>query len=166
MVSCPPGLNCEVALKTIYREELSVGLTLGCSRKELLCWGFGLQLPSIIENMTRSLQSGNKGPKVEFALDLRFTLQTRFLSMTLGPLGHYLYIKDQFADTTSAVGRSWIAVGAGFELTFRIFGNVLAGIRSRYYYSHRTFNHPDPYWKSAFEFGIYLGYGLSALRWR
>ena len=165
-ITCPPGLVCDTALKTIYREELNIDLTLGCSNNEFLCWGFGLKLPSLLENLTRSLESGNKGPKVEFELNLRFLMQTKWLSFTVGPLGHYQYIKDKFADTADVVGRSWLSVGAGLDVTFRIFGNVLAGIRGRYYYSHRTFRHADPQWKHSLEFGIYLGYGLSAVRWR
>jgi hypothetical protein len=163
---CSAGRPCDAALKTLYREDLALDLTLACSDGDTFCTGFGVQFPSIVDNITRAVQSGDRGPKIEVELFQRNSVQGNVFSATLGPVGRFLYLKESFQDAQTANARSWISLGAGFDLTFRFFGNILAGLRTRYYWDHRTFWHPEPAWTNIVEVGLYLGYGLNAMTWR
>lgn len=140
-------------------------LTATCSAGEFFCWGFGLRLPSIVENLTRTIESGDKGAALDLELDMNFVMQGNLLSVSFGPLIRCLYLKEKFNDRASSVGRTWLSLGAGLNFTFKIFGNILAGVRARLYFNHRTFRHGDRDWSPSMQFGFYLGYGLNAVTW-
>ncbi|MBI3070610.1 MAG: hypothetical protein HYY84_00645 [Deltaproteobacteria bacterium] len=165
-IGCPPGLPCDPALKTIYREELSVDATLACVDGGLFCAGLSIRLPSMIENVTRVIEGGDKGPKLELELFQRNTIQGNTLSLAFGPVVRFLHLKEKFPDVSDgAVSRNWLAVGAGVDVTFRFFGNILAGLRARIMYDHRTFIHTDPEWDRVLEVALTLAYGFNAVSW-
>ena len=118
-----------------------------------------------MENLTRVIEGDGKGPKLELEVFWRNTIQGRTLSVAFGPVARYLHEKDKFPDMTDSVGRSWLAVGGGVDITFRPFGNILASLRGRYYLDHRTFFPVDLDWSQRFEFGFHLGYGINAVSW-
>lgn len=160
---CSPGLPCDAALKTIYREDLAMDLTLRCNAGDSLCAGITVQFPSIVENITRALEGGDKGPRLGIEFFQRNTVQGDTLAVGFGPVARYLYTKEKFDGVASAVARNWLGVGGGIDVTFKFFGNILAGLRGRYFYDHRTFAHPSPEWDHVFEVGVYLGYGFNAV---